>query len=814
MEKIDVKEFKGLYTNLLDNSANYSVFSDMDKVNVSKKYLQSEEYKLEDSLGWIGEFGNDVIEVKVVELDDDKFWYEKNLEKYIPDFVKHLVVFTSTTVLVYEIKTEGLVYIDAFSISEYKKSVIVNGILKILTSKSIHFLFYKRINSVKTLKFTSINPTIDSLVASSSTGNVTLTDPKITFDIVATPMIYWLSDTMQGTNIRTSLYKLPSDWDVKDAITNVWFYAYIGTVYLVRPKHNTLNLQTKGLYDFDSLAGNTFAFVPVEILNGAVCLIPTRVNYTEIVKKPVFYNLNGSTYFDARNRVYNPDVTLGFPTEIRVNPETAFFIGADELHIGNFNAKFIFEVLPTNPYVTVASGRTAILQSKFFEWFNNPDYEHKIRGTYTLTVTDLGFEVTSENQQIVGNFIQTVTYIDNDEVIIAKAQVFATSSSTRVIYGLKPIRIFDSAVIQSKIYIGFGIKPSVYELVSSKQIYKGEVFDEINYYGYLDLTGILLSNLLAVYGDIDQFEYVKGGDDYVIVNNVGFLIKGGTVYYSPNDVSNAVFYKNRYIPNVYGDALISIGGMLGVIRYNKDVTLISLQVIENEIYFKVYDTIGFIIQGRNQVLEIPDGVLMSLRDGLYLSTPQERQLLSEPINDIFKQGTLPKILYDDYNRRIMLQKDTTVGTVTTSDTYVFDLIEKLWIKFKNFNLNNIAFDGDDIITIQDSNFYKVILSTTNAEGYLKFHPSNLGSEKIVKTLVGLRIDIEGTLTMVSNSSCLYEPPTSLKSEDRRIEEFYFLMSDQLPTVNMGFELKFKGKIYSMEILYNLAGEFPKSFIGV
>ena len=306
---------------------------------------------------------------------------------------------------------------------------------------------------------------------------------------------------------------------------------------------------------------------------------------------------------------------------------------------------------------------------------------------------------------------------------------------------------------------------------------------------------------------IEEFEYIKGGQDYCMVNNIGFLIRGGTVYYSPNDVSNAVFYKNRYIPNVYGDALISIGGMLGVIRYNKDVTLISIQVIENEIYFKVYDTVSFVIKDRDSFLEIPDGVLMSLRDGLYLSTPQERQLLSEPINDIFEEGKVTKLLYDDYNRRIMVQSLDSI--------YVFDLINKVWLKFKNLQLRNIAFDGENVITIDGSSFAKVILSN-DTEGRVTFHKVSLGNNKLLKRLIGLRVDIDGTLTTFTDS---YGHSGSLMQSneqlERRIEEFYIHLNNQSPTVGLDFTIGFNGKIYSIEILYEVIGEFVSTeFIGV
>jgi len=808
MEKIDVKEFKGLYTNLLDNSANYSVFADMDKVKVNKRYLESQEYNLEKKVGWIDEkFVKDIIDLKIELLDDDRYWYEKNLQKYEPNFEQHLIAVTSTTMFVYKIQESGLEYINAFEVNGYQKSIATNGILKIMTTKGIYFLFYKRINNVKTLELSSFFGRMENLVVTSSIVDTEINNPKITFDIVATPMIYWLREDVEGTNLKNSLYRLPSEdgWSVRGNITSgSWYNAYVGTVYLVRPKHNTLNLQTKGLYDFDSNVGLTFVFIPIEIKNNNIILVPTRVNYSEIVMKPTFVTMTGENGWSAVGRKYKPSPTLGLPVEIEVNPETSFFVNLNDLHISQFNSKFQFQIIPENPYETVGS-LTGIKLNSFFQWYNNPLYEHRVIGKYSLAVSNYGFEVTTTNQQIVGNFIQTIVFVDGSEVMIAKGQTFATSSSTRVIYGVKPIRVFDTSVVQTKMYIGFGVKPDTYELVGSKALYKSEIFDETVYFGYLDLTGILLANILAIYGDIDQFEYVKGGNDYCLVNNIGFLVKGGTVYYSPNDTSNAIFYKNRYIPNVYGDALVNIGGMLGIIRYNKDVTLISLQVIENEIYFKVYDTVGYVITGKNQYLEIPDGLLLSLKDGLYLVTPQERQLLSEPINDIFEDGIIPKLLYDDFNRRIMVQKE--------DDTYVFDLINKVWLKFKGLKLSNIAFDGNDIITIEGSSFARVSL-VNGAEGYLKFHQSNLGSEKIAKTLCGVRIDLEGSLTMLKTSSCHYEPPTASTSQLRRVEEYYFKYSDQVPQVNMGFELKFNGKIYSMEILYNLVGEFPKNLLEV
>ncbi len=103
MQSIKVENpFKGLLTNGNDREINFSYFADMDKVKVSKKYLQSEEYKFLDLNNKV-EIRN-VIDSKVINLDDDKFWYEGKVSKYSPDIQKHFLVVTTDTIYVYLIK--------------------------------------------------------------------------------------------------------------------------------------------------------------------------------------------------------------------------------------------------------------------------------------------------------------------------------------------------------------------------------------------------------------------------------------------------------------------------------------------------------------------------------------------------------------------------------------------------------------------------------------------------------------------------------------------------------------------------------------
>ena len=790
MEKIDVKEFKGLYTNLLDNSANYSVFADMDKVKVNKRYLESQEYKTEE----VGKAEiRNVVESKVVYLDDDRWWYKDKVSQYSPDYQKHYVIFTNTRIKVY--KDNFDVPILEQSLTGYIKSFELNGVLRILTSKGIFNLQYKRINNVKTLLCLQVNNGLinDTLKSSVATSVVQEVDPEIRFEVVPQAQIYWLHSSLSGDGLSESKYRI-SVFDVVDGIER--YEAYVGTIYLIRVLTNIFNIPTQGFYDWQNTT--TFIGVPVDIVGGQIKINITSLNWTHVMKSQ-----NGafSNFWQI-----NPDPSLGLPDWLYVDHNYVFQFGYNSLNIQNFLLKFkATQPLTTTTIPSPFTQYEPVFLSEFLDWISNPNVKHRIIGTFNLNPTDYGFEVTAGNAELLGNFIQTVVINGNEESVIAYGKISTPVSSTRVIYSVEPIKDLSALATHTKLYVGFGNIPEKYELVKTVELYKGDSFSYKEFFGYLDLSGILLSNMLAIYGDIKNFSYITEGNDYCLVNNIGFLVKGGTVYYSPNDTSNAIFYKNRYIPNVYGDALVNIGGMLGIIRYNKDVTLISLQVIENEIYFKVYDTVGYVITGKNQYLEIPDGLLLSLKDGLYLVTPQERQLLSEPVNDIFEDGTIPKLLYDDFNRRIMVQKG--------DDTYVFDLINKVWLKFKRLKLSNIAFDGNDIITIEGSSFAKVNL-VNGAEGYLKFHQSNLGSEKIAKTLCGLRIDMEGSLTMLKTSSCHYEPPTASTSQLRRVEEYYFKFSDQVPQVNMGFELKFNGKIYSMEILYNLVGEFPKNLLEV
>ena len=816
MQSIKIETpFKGLYTNASDREINYSFFADTDKVKVTKQYLQSEKYQIGNSFGTIGE-NYEVVEVKKINLDtSDRYYYYNGINTYKPDYFPHIVVIANDitsnnqVVLVYGYYGQtGFTYVPIYGsdrINDFKKMIEYQGTLKILTGESIYSLQYKmvKIQGVyrRSLVLVALNGKVEKNLSVSTATNLSTSNFQIKilttpFEMVYRSLVeipslaeYRVTKASDGTDLTwayefvfenytdptTGLTFIRGVWKK----TNTPLYFYYGLAYVISYYQPPYDFSNKGRYDYDNV--DTFLAVPKKKINGYIYYGMTRLTFHQ--QKALYPN----PYNSFTAQVNNDEVGYWDSNY----PHTF----ADENDMTNTD--FFSKISSTVSFTST----TEFKLEDFLTWISEPNNVITYTGTKAVSNGTFGFDTITNPEQKYVTVIQTVSYGDEGEVIIGYGTAIDTGNLAKTIYKVNPVTAFNALATTSKLYIGFGIKPTSFEQAKIWNLAKKETPTE-TYLGYPDLTGILISNMLSIYGDVDQFEYVNGGSDYVLINNIGFLIKGGTVYYSPNDMTNSVFYKNRYIPNIYGDALISIGGMLGVIRYNKDVTLISIQVIENELYFKVYDTVSFVIKDKHSYLEIPDGVLMSLREGLYLSTPQERQLLSEPINDIFESGNVSKLLYDDYNRRIMVQSG--------DDTYVFDLINKVWIKHKGLKLKNIAFDGTDVITIDGSSFAKVTLSN-KTEGEITFHKVNLGSNKITKKLIGLRIDLEGTLTTFSNSFGHHGAVNAL-NEQRRIEEYYIPFNDQLPEVGLDFTIKFKGKIYGIEVLYDVVGEFVNTKI--
>ena len=292
MQSIKVENpFKGLLTNGNDREINFSYFADMDKVKVSKKYLQSEEYLKVESIGSIGE-GFEVIDVKQLNLEtSDRYFYRNGINQYQPDSSPHLVVIANDivnnnqVVLVYTyFFNSGFTYLELSNdrITNYVKMYEYQGTLRILTENYLYTLQWKQVKRLgdfrRTLVLEKINGNIqkNNLILSSTASITEVSSFKIGFSITSINLVY--QTTQPLTNMEEFRVTKIKDNDGNESTMSSSFYFYYGTAYIIAYNQPPYNFSNKGLYDYD--ATETFLFVPKTKVGTSVKYGIVKSSYT------------------------------------------------------------------------------------------------------------------------------------------------------------------------------------------------------------------------------------------------------------------------------------------------------------------------------------------------------------------------------------------------------------------------------------------------------------------------------------------------------------------------------------------------------
>jgi len=242
---------------------------------------------------------------------------------------------------------------------------------------------------------------------------------------------------------------------------------------------------------------------------------------------------------------------------------------------------------------------------------------------------------------------------------------------------------------------------------------------------------------------------------------------------------------------------------LAVFADNKEeMVLIDFQAVEGQLIFFIRQRAMYKIKDYWDLIQTPEGVIINLRDGIYVTSGDKRDLISLPINDIMKGKTngisnyeTSSIYYNTYEKELMY----FYGTPKKLLVYRFETGSWSHMDFTGVTIDNSIdiiddYSGNMYVVVKDGKVYKM---EYNNDIVATFGLSNIDLQELdyAKRLNSITTDtsdigeIEG---MVEIFNTKIE-----KIERRQINTFNRLLADRKPNDWMNFFISFKGIFYNM-----------------
>lgn len=305
------------------------------------------------------------------------------------------------------------------------------------------------------------------------------------------------------------------------------------------------------------------------------------------------------------------------------------------------------------------------------------------------------------------------------------------------------------------------------------------------------LNGIYLAQRIGIIFKKGTYKPVVNFKDYITINGIAYAIGGSNVYHASiggGDIMNGVFHD--YIPEAEGEFLADVNGDLGV--FSSQLDLISAQNSgEGYLLFSFKDSMNFTIRDRDDIAESPEGILIHTNKGIYATNGYERRLISHPINDVIEKNyETGNIFYDDIENVLIYSNAT--------ESYVYDFDAEAWSQIYPVIKGKLSLsDEGDLYEVYDKKLYK--LARTSDFGSVVLTPElSLDYPGIAKVVVYYIIEFEGKLLMNEKY---------VESSSRRTVMIGIPVTKKIPSSYISAGLVINGKLYSIEIWYDILGEF-------
>jgi len=326
-------------------------------------------------------------------------------------------------------------------------------------------------------------------------------------------------------------------------------------------------------------------------------------------------------------------------------------------------------------------------------------------------------------------------------------------------------------------------------------------------------NGIFLVQTIGKAYDPETYNIITNPDRYANVGGIPYITYNGNVIYPAVGNGSILnnFYPENVIPGIEGDLIVSFGNLLGVFSAQKELmTLIDFQPVESQMIFYIKDTLGYKVRDKKDFIETTEGTFIHLREGIYVTNGRERTLLSKPINDIIrKYYDTGNIFYNSYLKELYYVSD--------AGFFCFNFESKAWIEYTStrfipskgilyiaptsitkvpedifVSLNEILdviedFKGN-IYALTQRRAYKI--SYKPSEGKLKLDYYDLKDYNYSKAVSSIGLDYNGKVTALDGSI------TSIQRATGRV---YNKLDSRLPYKAISVNLSFTGLLYGLEL---------------
>jgi len=404
---------------------------------------------------------------------------------------------------------------------------------------------------------------------------------------------------------------------------------------------------------------------------------------------------------------------------------------------------------------------------------------------YQWNAADYGFD------KISFDVLVTCKYDDNDEYVVFTQTIRTEFAPKYLITGkVKLKQQFNKRVTSINVYLRFR-KDDDYELASTLNFTLGKIYT--NYENLiitsLSPSGVFLSQMIGAVYDKRTYKPIVKFEDYIELSGVSYSLYQSRVYHASvggGKVMKGVFYD--YIPEVQGKFLVDVNGSLGV--FDKQLTLVVPQDSgEGFLLFSEKDKMSFDVKDQYDFTVSPEGILIHTSRGIYATNGYERKLISEPINNIVEKN------FDNGNI-FYNQNDEMLFYVSNGGVYRYDFVYDQWTQLSIVTTGKFFFGKKgEIYAYEDGILYQ-LTKDFNVLSKIRTPENDLEYPSILKSILYVIVDFEGEL--IHNYS--------IRHTKRKTVQLGVPIDSRVPRNTVGTELYFKGKIYSIEIYYDIVGE--------
>jgi len=336
---------------------------------------------------------------------------------------------------------------------------------------------------------------------------------------------------------------------------------------------------------------------------------------------------------------------------------------------------------------------------------------------------------------------------DGSEIVMDSKFEIQLSSSLYYGYNIKDLVFpteLSTRIMSFRLYIKNKLLDP-YQLVFEHSFYVNDANNQSRFLTGLSLSGIYSLQTIGTNDPIKNKSFytpIRIFEDFIFSNGLMIIVSGTNVLYPiiANGKLTKIYYPINVIPEVEGNNLMSINGILGV-RKNDRISLVNITSEDGLLIFNIKDEMGLVTKDVYDIVETPDGVILHTNAGIYATDGQNLSLLSEPINDkVIKGFNYSNIFHDVLARTLW---------------YINDLEKTVFIYSFDNNSWYSPIEYDKYLSMFVANDNTKYLSTANQiyaieeqpkESILVSNMTNLGDSDLLKKILYIDFDFIGEIT--------------------------------------------------------------------